>query len=61
MLFFAAVWVMPLNSDLPEMTWITLSCLGGEAEAASVGWLPVLIEESLGLIGKELLEVSFLQ
>lgn len=52
---------MPLNSDMPEMTWITLSCLGGEAEAASLGWLPVLIEESLGLIGEELMEVSILQ
>ncbi|KAF3571712.1 hypothetical protein F2Q69_00058900 [Brassica cretica] len=36
-LFFEAAWLTPLISELPEMTWITRSCRGGEMGAASVG------------------------
>ncbi|KAF3573487.1 hypothetical protein F2Q69_00058818 [Brassica cretica] len=39
-LFFAAVWLMPLISKPPEMTLITIFCRGGEA-ATALG--PVLI------------------
>ncbi|KAF3587949.1 hypothetical protein F2Q69_00028863 [Brassica cretica] len=37
-IFFAAVWLMPLISKPPDMTWITRSCQGVEAGTASVGF-----------------------
>lgn len=61
MVFFAAAWLMPLTSEPPEVTLITLSWEGGEAGAAPMGLLVAFfVEEDLRLMEKDLPVVYFI-